>query len=168
MTERVTKQPPILDELKPLCKYAFMLKLRKSLTRGFTLLEILAVMTILGIIMAAVVPQVMKQLENGKKKTAKVLMNGIQQSLNSFQLDCGTYPTTEQGLEALITAPTIGTPCKNYDKDGYFPKKTIPNDPWNKPFVYISPGKVNPGNYDLYSTGPDRQDGTDDDIKAWE
>jgi general secretion pathway protein G len=144
-----------------------MLKSRKSRT-GFTLLEILAVLTILAILAAVAVPAVFKQLTSGKVKASRVLMSGIQQSLNAFQLDCGFYPTTEQGLEALISPPTTGSTCKNYDKEGYYAKRKLPDDPFGKPFVYISPGKVNPSSYDLYSTGPDRTDGTEDDVKSWE
>lgn len=136
--------------------------------KGFTLLEIIAVVTILGILIGVVGPQIMKMMRQGQRKSTVVVMNGIQQSLNAYQLDCGSYPTTEQTLEALITPPTIGTPCKNYDKEGYYAKKQVPRDPWGSPFVYLSPGKANPSSYDLYSVGPDKQDGTDDDIKAWE
>lgn len=144
-----------------------MLKSRRF-SKGFTLLEIIAVVTILGILISVVAPQVMKMMRQGQRKSTVVIMNGIQQSINSFQLDCGFYPTTEQGLEALITAPTTGNTCKNYDKEGYYSKKQVPKDPWGSPFVYLSPGKANPPTYDLYSIGPDKQDGTDDDIKSWE
>ncbi len=137
-------------------------------SKGFTLIELLAVLTILAILAAAMVPAVFKQLASGKIKAAKTLMTGVEQSLNAFQLDCGFYPTTEQGLDALISAPTAGSTCKNYDSNGYYSKKKIPTDPWSKSFVYVSPGKVNPGTYDLYSTGPDRTDGTEDDVKSWE
>lgn len=150
-----------------------MLKLRHALkqknsARGFTLLEILAVLTILAILAAVAVPAVFKQLRSGKEKAAKAVMAGIGSSVNAFQLDCGFFPTTEQGLEALVAPPT-GTPtCKNYDTAGYYSKKKIPDDPFGKPYVYVSPGKENPSSFDLYSTGADRTDGTADDIKSWE
>ena len=144
-----------------------MLKLKRS-NKGFTLLEILAVLTILAILAAVAVPAVYNQLTKGKVKAARVLMSGIQASLNAFQLDCGFYPSTEQGLQSLTAAPTVGEPCKNYDPASYYSKKKLPDDPFGKPFVYISPGVANPNSYDLYSTGPDRIDGTADDIKSWE
>lgn len=142
--------------------------MKKFSKKGFTLIELLAVLTILAILAGVAIPAVMKQLNSGKKKAAKTVMTGIEQSLNAFQLDCGFFPSTEQGLDALLAAPTVGTPCKNYDSAGYYNKKTIPQDPWNKPFIYVSPGKANPGTYDLSSSGPDRNEGTEDDIKSWE
>ena len=144
-----------------------MLKIKRA-RRGFTLLEILAVLTILAILAAVAVPAIFGQLTKGKVKAAKVLMSGLQSSLNAFQLDCGFYPSTEQGLDSLVNAPSVGQACKNYDSAGYYSKKKIPDDPFGKSFIYLSPGKANPNSYDLYSTGPDRTDGTEDDVKSWE
>ncbi|MDB5036880.1 MAG: gspG [Bacteriovoracaceae bacterium] len=145
-----------------------MRRFRRSVSRGFTLLEILAVLTILAILAAVAVPAVYNQLTKGKVKASRVLMSGIQSSLNAFQLDCGFYPSTEQGLDALVNAPTTGQTCKNYDTSGYYSKKKLPDDPFGKPFIYKSPGVANPNSFDLYSSGPDRIEGNEDDIKSWE
>lgn len=142
-----------------------MYKVRSS--KGFTLIELLAVLTILAIIVGIAAPAIFKMVKKGKDNAARVAIGGIEQSLNAFNLDCGYFPSTEQGLEALLTAPTIGRACKNYDADGYFKKKEMPKDPWNNDFVYVNPGKNNTGSYDLSSAGADGLPDTEDDIVNW-
>lgn len=136
--------------------------------QGFTLIELLAVVTLLAIIIGIAVPAVNSRLKQGKIRAAQVEIGGIEQALNAFNLDCNFFPSTEQGLEALISPPTVGKQCKNYDSDGYLKKKVVPTDPWQNPYIYVSPGQHNPSSFDLYSIGPDEQAGTDDDIKSWE
>lgn len=135
--------------------------------KGFTLIEILAVLTILAILIGIAAPNVVKNIQKGRIKATSVQIAGFDQSLTGFNLDCGFFPTTEQGLEALKSAPTVGKQCKNYDPDSYLKKKEIPNDPWNQKYIYISPGKNNPSSYDLFSTGPDGVEGNEDDITNW-
>lgn len=145
-----------------------MRMLKKSQRRGFTLFELLAVVTILAILAVVALPAINGLRNRANERASKAIMSGFSQSLNAFQLDCGFYPSTEQGLQALLTAPTVGSPCKNYETAGYFSKKTIPNDPWGSPYAYKSPGTANPESFDLYSLGRDRTEGTSDDIKSWE
>ncbi len=141
---------------------------RRSYRKGFTLVELLAVITILAIVVGVAAPQIFQMVKKGKMKATEVELNGIEQSLNSFNLDCGFLPSTEQGLDALLNPPTIGKTCKNYDSEGYFKKNAIPKDPWENDYIYVYPGQANPGSYDLSSPGPDGQPGTEDDIKSWE
>ena len=146
--------------------FAPLLSSRKS--SAFTILELLAVLVILGIILGVLAPNIFRQLGKGKIEAAKVQMSSLAQSLNQFNMDCGFFPQTEQGLDALITAPTVGRTCSTYDSVGYFGKKKIPKDPWNSDYNYSSPGQINPQSFDLFSSGPDGQAGTDDDVKNWE
>ena len=137
-------------------------------SKGFTLLEILAVLMIIALLVGVAAPAIFSRVRKGRVEATKVQINGLEQSLNSFNLDCGFFPSTEQTLESLITPPTIGRACKNYDPDGYLKKKTLPKDPWSKDFIYVAPGKQNPSSYDLSSSGPDGVEGNEDDIKSWE
>lgn len=141
---------------------------RRLSRRAFTLLELLAVLTILAIVVGIAAPAIFNQVKKGKIDAAKVQINALEQSLNSFNLDCGFFPTTEQGLDALINAPTIGRQCKNYDTNGYTKKKSIPLDPWQKEFTYVAPGQKNAGAFDLSSAGPDGTPGNEDDITNWD
>jgi len=140
----------------------------KNKSSGFTLIELLAVLTILAIVVGIAAPAIWNQVKKGKVNAAKVQINGLEQSLSSFQMDCGFFPTTEQGMAALLGVPTIGRSCKNYDTSGYLKQKSIPLDPWNKEFGYVSPGQNNPGSYDLSSAGPDGTSGNEDDITNWQ
>lgn len=120
--------------------------------KGMTLVEIMVVIAIIGLVMALVGVNVMKRFEKAKGQTAKAQIKSIEQALDQYYLDNGGYPSTEQGLKALA--------------DGEYMKK-IPKDPWKHDFDYTSPGtEGNP--YEIVSAGPDKQGGTDDDIKSWE
>lgn len=136
--------------------------------KGFTLLELLAVVAILAIIVGIAGPAIFKQLTKGKVSAAVVSIDSVKKSLNTFFLDCGFFPSTEQGLQALIEQPGVGRKCKNYDPDGYLEKKSAPLDPWSSELIYTSPGQNNPSSFDLSSPGPDGTPGTDDDINSWE
>jgi general secretion pathway protein G len=140
---------------------------RASFKSGFTLLELLAVLAILALIIGIAAPAINNQIQKGRVDASKVQLNAFEQSLNSFNLDCGFFPSTEQGLEALISAPTIGRQCKNYDQNGYSRKKSLPQDPWSSNYIYTYPGQNNPGGYDLSSPGPDGVPGNEDDITNW-
>ena len=142
--------------------------MKRYRTQGFSFIELLAVLVILGLIAAALTPTIFSKIAQGKIKSAKVQMSSLDQALNNFNLDCGFFPSTEQGLDTLITAPSNGKSCKSFDPNGYFGKKKIPLDPWSEPYIYTSPGQVNAGSYDLSSAGPDKSPATDDDVKGWE
>jgi general secretion pathway protein G len=119
---------------------------------GFTLVEMLVVLAIIGMISALVGPQVMNYLGRAKTDTAKVSIQNLETALDLYRLDVGRYPTDREGLVALVDKPS-GTDSWN---GPYIKKKTIPDDPWGRPFVYRSPGRGGP--YDLYSRGPDNND----------
>jgi general secretion pathway protein G len=116
---------------------------------GFTLVEMLVVLAIIGMISALVGPQVMNYLGRAKTDTAKVSIQNLETALDLYRLDIGRYPTEREGLVALVERPS-GTDSWN---GPYIKKKTVPDDPWGRPFVYRSPGRNGP--YELYSRGPD-------------
>ena len=133
--------------------------------RGFTLLEILLALAILGMLVGLAVFNVGGILGDASSSTAKIFVNSsIKLPLTSYRIAMGDYPATSDGLQALITAP----PGKAEQWRGpYFSDNKIPLDPWGEPYVYRYPGVKNPKSYDIYSKGPDKQDGTADDIGNW-
>lgn len=133
--------------------------------RGFTLLELLVVLAVLGLIAAIVSPQVMTMLSGAKSNSAKLQVETIGTALNYYQLDVGAYPTTEQGLNALIDAPKD---ARNW-RGPYIRKRQHLMDPWNRAFLYRSPGRKGP--FDLYSLGADGKEGgsgDDADVGNWD
>lgn len=142
--------------------------LKSSARRAFTLIELLAVLVILALVVGLAAPQIINQLEGGKENAARTEIAGIEQSLQSFYLDCGFFPRSpEPGLSALIEPPTVGRQCKNFREGGYLKKKELPKDPWDSEYVYVSPGQNNPTGFDLSSMGRDQELGTEDDINNW-
>ena len=140
---------------------------RRGGRAGFTLLELMVVIVILGLLAALVVPKLIGQSEKAKQTAAHVQIRSLEQALQLFKLDNGFYPTTEQGLAALVIAPEVGRIPKNYRKGGYIDR--IPNDPWGSPYVYLSPGSH--GDYDISSYGADGMpggEGENADINSWE
>lgn len=138
---------------------------RINLQTGFTLLELLVVLAILGALAGLVGPQVMKHLGESKSKTARVQIEDLAAAMDMYRLDTGRYPTTEQGLEALVEQPGD---AKNWNGP-YLRKNKIPKDPWNNDYHYASPGEH--GKFDIYSLGLDEQqggEGEDQDIASWE
>jgi general secretion pathway protein G len=133
--------------------------------RGMTLIEILVVLTLIGIVMGIVGGNYLGQGEKAKAKAAKIEIEQIGQTLDLFKLEVGRYPTTQEGLQALITAPAGMT---NWNGP-YWKKSTLPKDPWTNEYKYASPGQH--GAYDLWSYGADGKEGgegNDKDITSWE
>lgn len=135
--------------------------------KGFTLIELLVVITILGILAGIIAPRLLGRTEDAKRAAAGVQIRNIEGALKMFRLDNGFYPDTEQGLDALVTLPTVGEIPKKWREGGYLDK--VPLDPWDNPYVYISPGSNSP-DYDLMSLGADNAiggDGRNADIESW-
>ena len=133
---------------------------------GFTLIELLVVILILSLLVAIVAPRILGRTDEARKTAAQVQIKQLEGALNLFRLDNGFYPTTEQGLEALVTKPTISPIPSKWREDGYIAK--VPQDPWANTFVYLSPGTH--GEYDLVSYSADGEpggEGKDEDIQNW-
>ena len=130
--------------------------------RGFTLIEIMVVVVILGILAAAVVPKIMSRPEQARIEKAKHDIGALESALNIYKLDNYQYPSTDQGLESLVTKPPGAPQPRNYKKGGYI--KKLNNDPWGNEYLYLFPGTHT--DLDLYSLGPDGQP-SDDDIGNW-
>ena len=131
--------------------------------KGFSLIEILIALTLLAVAGTFVVGKFMDQLAEGQVKSTKIQMSNLDARLKEFRRKCGFYPTTEQGLEALVTKPTGGRECKDYPASGFIEGEQVPKDPWENDFLYESDGKT----FNIYSYGPDGEaggEGTDADI----
>lgn len=127
--------------------------------RGFTLIEIMVVIVILALLAAIVGPKIIGRSDDAKVADAKVQIRNLETALKLYKLDNSIYPTTEQGLAALVTKPTSGVIPKNYKAEGYLESKKVPQDPWGNDYVFISPGAN--GDYDLCSLGSDGVKGGD-------
>lgn len=138
-----------------------------SIARGFTLIEIMVVIAILGIMAAVVVPKLVGHTDTAKIAAAKQDITNIKQSLILYKLDNQRYPMTEQGLQALVTKPTTGPAANGWKTDGYLEK--LPKDPWGNPYQYLSPGIKS--DIDVFSYGADGQpggEGINADIGSWD
>jgi general secretion pathway protein G len=146
--------------------------------RGFTFIEIMVVVAILAILAALVVPRIMGRTDDAKRTAAKVQIRNIEGALQLYKLDNGVYPSTEQGLKALVERPSVGVVPKKWKLGGYIPK--LPEDPWGTPYKYLSPSQIpiqntgqSPGlrgEYDVISLGSDGEvggDGINADITNW-
>ena len=144
-----------------------LLKVRR--TGGFTLIELMVVMIIIGVLAALVAPRLMGKADKAKVTEAKIQIKNFETALRLYKMDNGFYPSTEQGLEALISLPTEGQIPENYKATGYLEKKVIVLDPWGNEYVYISPGEL--GDYDIISYGDDGLPGgenLDADLVNWD
>jgi len=140
---------------------------RRRREAGFTLIEIMVVIVILGLLAALVVPKLVGRTEEAKRTQTRVQIKNIQQAMELFKLDNGFFPSTDQGLEALVRMPEAGRIAKNYRKGGYLER--VPKDPWGNPFVYVFPGQH--GDYDISSYGADGVpggEGEDADVNSWD
>lgn len=136
---------------------------------GFTLIELMVVIIILGLLAAIVMPRVVGQTDKARYSQAQVQMRILEDALKRYKLDSGRFPTTEQGLEALVRQPSTGTLPRNWQQGGYLDKPEVPIDPWGNNYIYISPGQHGP-DYDLKSLGADGLEGGegyDADIESW-
>ena len=142
---------------------------RQRNNHGFTLIELMVVIVILGILAGMIVPRIMDRPEQAKVTKAKMTIESIGTALDLYKLDMGSYPTTEQGLQALVEPPESDDSSSNWRKGGYLDKGRVPKDPWNNDYIYLSPGAN--GDYDITSLGGDGApggDGTNADINSWE
>lgn len=130
---------------------------------GFTLVEILVVVVIIGMMAAMVAPKVVGRGEEARISAAQIQISELEQALDMYRLDNGRYPTTEQGLDALVKKPSIAPDPTRWRTGGYV--KKVPLDPWGKDYVYRCPGDH--GDFDLLSLGPNGQEGHED-ITNWE
>ncbi|UCE89617.1 MAG: type II secretion system major pseudopilin GspG [Pseudomonadota bacterium] len=135
---------------------------RGARSRGFTLIEVMVVVVILGILAAVVVPRIMDRPEQARITKARQDIRAMESALDLYRLDNFNYPTTDQGLESLASKPS-GTPEPRRYKEGGYVKK-LPVDPWQNPYQYLNPGVH--GEIDVFSWGPDQQP-SEDDIGNW-
>ena len=142
---------------------------KKLDAHGFTLIELMVVLVILGVLASLIVPRIMSRPEEARRIKARVDIQSLETALKLYNLDNGDYPTTEQGLQALVEPPTTGTLPKNWREGGYLEKGKIPEDPWGNEYVYLSPGSH--GDFDLISYGADGEaggEGKNADVVSWE
>ncbi len=141
--------------------------MKNQMNKGFTLIEILVVLVILATLIAAVAPNILGRSDEARITVAKGDLKAISNALDLYKLDNYTYPTTEQGLEALVSKPSGFPEPKNWNKDGYLPK--IPKDPWGTPYQYLSPADDKA--FDVYTLGADGREGGEDqagDLSVWD
>ena len=120
---------------------------------GFSLIELMIVIGILGLLIGLVGPKLIANFDKAKVETTRVNMKSISSTLKTYRLDCGQYPTTEQGLEALLQKPTQGPECRNYAPGGYLDKKAVPKDAWDNDLLYTSDGNT----FEIKSLGADKK-----------
>jgi len=135
---------------------------RPAARGGFTLIELLLVLVILSVLAAVVVPKFTRRSEQARITAARADIANLEVALDAYEIDTGSYPTTQDGLLALVEEPSGVN-----DWHGAYIKRGVPKDPWGTEYVYRQPGQHNTDGYDLHSFGPDGQDGGDDDIDNW-
>jgi general secretion pathway protein G len=146
-----------------------MKKYRENKQAGFTLIELMVVIIILGVLAGLIIPRVMGRPDEARQAKAKIQIESMESALKLYKLDNGNYPTTEQGLQALVEAPTAGNLPKNWRQGGCLEKGKVPKDPWGNDFIYVSPGSH--GDFDLSCLGKDGEpggEGVDKDINNWD
>ena len=131
--------------------------------KGFTLIEVMVVLLIIGMMAAFIAPQILGNQEEAQLKSAAIDIQSLENALTQYKLSNNVFPTTEQGLDALVSEPTVDPIPRNYRANGYITR--LPNDPWGNPYQLLSPGEL--GQIDIFSNGPDGEPGTEDDIGNW-
>lgn len=139
------------------------MKLNHNQTRGFTLIEIMVVIVILGILGSFVIPNIMGSQERANLQKAVSDINALETSLKMYKLDNYQYPTTEQGIESLVTETDIEPLPRRFPAEGYITR--LPKDPWGNEYQLLNPGEI--GIIDVFTMGPDGEAGTEDDIGNW-
>jgi len=137
--------------------------------RGFTLIELMVVIVIIGILAAYIAPRFIGRTEDAKINAAKAQIRSFETGLKLFKLDTGFYPSSEQGLDALVNKPSGGKVPERYKRGGYLESAKVPNDPWGNPYLYESPGSHG-FDYEIRSLGADGIDGGEEentDIESW-
>ena len=148
----------------------FLKKLRFASSKGMTLIEIMVVITILGLIATFATVNVLERLDEAKVSKAQIQIKIFEEALDQYRRDSGSYPSTEQGLQSLVEKPSLGRVPKRYPSGGYLREKRIPKDPWNCEYTYYSPG-LQGNEYEIYSYGADCEEGgeeIDADITSFE
>ena len=143
------------------------LRLLLGSVSGFTLIELMVVIIILGILAGLIVPRIMEDPDKAKVVKAKLQIESFSAALKRYKLDNGDYPSTDQGLQALVEKPSVGKIPNRYPEKGYLPK--VPKDPWGNDYVYICPGEH--GDFDMISYAADGKEGgegKDADVRSWE
>lgn len=135
---------------------------KNAVKKGFTLIELLLVMVILSVLATVVVPKFTRRSEQARIVAAQTSVANLEVAIEAFEIDTGRYPTTEESLQALVSGPPLLE-----DWRGPYIRRGVPVDPWGNEYVYKCPGDHNVNSYDLYSYGPDRQEGGGDDIDNW-
>jgi len=136
-------------------------------SKGFTLIEIMVVVVILGILAGIVIPKLLDRPEQARRTKAKVEIKSLEEALNLYKLDNGSYPTTEQGLTSLVKKPEVGRIPTSYREGGYL--KKLPADPWGSQYIYLCPGIHD--DFDIISYGSDGEpggNGKNADVDSWE
>ncbi len=148
-------------------QYMYKTKFNKKPQSGFTLIEIMVVLVIIGVMAALIVPRVLGRADDARKVAAKSDITAIMSALKLYNLDSMRYPTNQQGLEALVNKPTVAPIPKNYKQGGYLEK--LPSDPWGSPYIYANPGKH--AEIEVYTLGanPDSGDvSSENTIGSWQ
>jgi general secretion pathway protein G len=143
------------------------LRLLLGSVSGFTLIELMVVIIILGILAGLIVPRIMEDPDKAKVVKAKLQIESFSSAIKRYKLDNGDYPSTDQGLQALMEKPSVGKIPGRYPEKGYLPK--VPKDPWGNDYVYVCPGEH--GDFDIISYGGDGKEGgegKDADVRSWE
>lgn len=137
--------------------------MKRQRQQGFSLLELMVVLVILGILASMIVPNVMDSQSEGERQKVVSDIVALENALDMYRLQNGVYPTTEQGVEALVEEPRIDPLPRRYPEGGYI--RRLPADPWGNEYQILNPGQYS--RIDVFSAGPDGQSGTDDDIGNW-
>lgn len=143
---------------------------KKNTEKGFTLIEIMVVIIILGILASIVAINVADRVEDARRTKAATQIATFRNALEMYKLDNGSYPSTEQGLQALVSPPTVGKLPKRWKEGGYLESNRIPKDPWQNEYAYLSPG-LDGRKFDITAYGDDGQpggEGIDADVNSWE